>query len=236
MRVIWMTWKPYRPHLLASSSERIFTVMTQIPESKTMSVQDAIESRRSIRHYDPEPIPESDVLEILRLAGLAPSSSNTQPWRFVVVTNPDVRASIRGAAFNQAQFATAPVVIAVVADGEDMLAQLEQTAHPNMQNDPAALDRYINGTRARMSGMPPEARAKWAAGQAFIAVGYLSLAAESLGYATSIMGGFDPAKVKEILEIPAHAEVAALVTLGRATEEGFPHHRHPVESITRWVK
>jgi nitroreductase len=210
--------------------------MTQISESKTMSVQDAIESRRSIRHYDPKPIPESDILEILRLAGLAPSSNNTQPWRFVVVTNPDVRTSIRGAAFNQAQFATAPVVIAVVADGEDMLTQLEQTAHPNMQNDPAALDRYINGTRTRMSGMPVEARAKWAAGQAFIAVGYLSLAAESLGYATSIMGGFDPAKVKEILEIPTHAEIAALVTLGRATEDGFSHHRHPVESITRWVK
>jgi nitroreductase len=210
--------------------------MTQTSESKTMSVQNAIESRRSIRHYDLNPVPEADILEILRLAGLAPSSSNTQPWRFVVVTNPDVRTSIRGAAFNQAQFATAPVVIAVVADGEDMLAQLEQTAHPNMQNDPAALDRYINGTRARMNTMPVEARAKWAAGQAFIAVGYLSLAAESLGYATSIMGGFDPAKVKEILEIPAHAEVAALVTLGRATEGGFAHHRHPVESITRWVK
>jgi nitroreductase len=212
--------------------------MTQIaePQTKTLSVRDAIESRRSIRDYDPNPIPESDVREILRLTGLAPSSSNTQPWRFVVVTNKEVRASIRAAAFNQRQLLTAPVVIAVVADGEDMLAQLEQTAHPNMHNDPAALDRYVNGTRNRMSGMPPEARAKWAAGQAFIAVGYLSLAAQSLGYATSIMGGFDPAKVKEMLDIPGHAEVAALIALGRATEEGFPHHRHPVESITRWVK
>jgi nitroreductase len=212
--------------------------MTQVtePQKKTLSVQDAIELRRSIRDYDPNPVPESDVLEILRLAGLAPSSSNTQPWRFVVVTNPDVKARVQAAAFNQRQVGNAPVVIAVVADGEDMLAQLEQTAHPNMHNDPAALDRYVNGTRSRMSGMPTETRAKWASGQAFIAVGYLSLAAQSLGYATSIMGGFDPAKVKSILEIPDHAEVAALVTLGRATEEGFPHHRHAVESITRWVK
>lgn len=212
--------------------------MTQTIEgsTKTLSVEDAIRTRHSIREYDPKPIPESDVLEILRLAGLAPSSSNLQPWRFVVVTNQDVRASIREAAFNQRQFATAPVVIAVVADGEDMLARLEQTAHPNMQNDSAVLDRYINGTRARMSKMPTEARAKWAAGQAFIAVAYLSLAAQSLGYATSIMGGFDPARVKAILEIPDRAEIASLITLGRATEDGFEHHRHPIEAITRFVK
>ena len=215
-----------------------FMGMTQMtePQPKTLSVKDAIESRRSIREYDPNPIPEADITEILRLTGLAPSSSNLQPWRFVVVTNPQVKAKVQEAAFNQRQVGNAPAVIAVIADGEDMLAQLENTAHPNMQNDLPALDRYVNGTRARMSGMPAEARAKWASGQAFIAVGYLSLAAQSLGYATSIMGGFDPNKVKTILELPEHVEVAALVTLGKATEEGFSHHRHPVESITRWVK
>lgn len=212
--------------------------MTQTIETpaQTLSVKDAIESRRSIREYDQSPIPESDILEILRLTGLAPSSNNLQPWRFVVVINPEVKAGVQEAAFNQRQVGNAPAVIVVLADGEDMLAQLENTAHPGMQNDPAALDRYVNGTRARMGGMPPEARAKWATGQAFISVGYLSLAAQSLGYATSIMGGFDPTKVKSILEIPEHIEVTALVTLGKATEEGFSHHRHPVDSITRWVK
>jgi nitroreductase len=47
--------------------------------------------RRSIRDYETAPEPESDLREILRLARLARSSSNVQPWRFVVVTIRGVR-------------------------------------------------------------------------------------------------------------------------------------------------
>jgi nitroreductase len=204
--------------------------------TKTLGVKEAIENRRSIRDYETAPLPESDLLEILRLASLAPSSSNTQPWRFVVVTNPEMRAKLREAGFNQRQYATAPVIIAVIADGEDMLASLEETAHPNMQNDPAALERYIGGTRSRLGKLSVEERKAWAAEQTVYAVSYLTLAAQSMGYNTSVMGGFDGAKVAALLEVPAHAKVVVMVTLGRGTEPGFPHHRHNVERISRFVK
>jgi nitroreductase len=204
--------------------------------SQVMSVQDAIESRRSIRDYETAPIPEADLREILRLALLAPSSSNVQPWRFVVVTNPGMRDRILEAGNNQRQFKTAPVVIAVIADGEDMLKSIPETAHPNMQNDPPALERYIKGTTERLSKMSVADRATWAAEQTVYAVSYLSLAAQSLGYNTSIMGGFDQGKVKALLEVPDAAKVVVLITLGRGKEAGFSHHRHPLERVTRWVK
>ena len=203
---------------------------------KTLSVKEAIQNRRSIRDFETAPLPEADVHEILRLASLAPSSSNTQPWRFVVVTNDEMRVKLREAGYNQRQYTTAPVIIAVIADGEDMLASLEETAHPNMQNDPAALDRYINGTRSRLAKLSVEERKTWAAEQAVYAVSYLTLAAQSLGYDTSVMGGFDGAKVAALLDIPAHAKVVVMVTLGRGTEPGFPHHRHSVDRITRFIK
>mgnify|MGYP000488718506 CR=1 FL=1 len=203
---------------------------------KSLSVPAAIEARRSIRDFDIAPLADSDVHEILRLASLAPSSSNTQPWRFVVVTNDDMRVKLREAGFNQRQYATAPVIIAVIADGEDMLASLEETAHPNMQNDPAALDRYINGTRSRLAKLSVEERQAWAAEQTVYAVSYLTLAAQSMGYDTSVMGGFDGAKVAALLDIPAHAKVVVMVTLGRGTEPGFPHHRHSVNRISRFIK
>ena len=203
---------------------------------KTLSVKEAIQNRRSIRDFETAPLPEADVHEILRLASLAPSSSNTQPWRFVVVTNDEMRVKLREAGYNQRQYTTAPVIIAVIADGEDMLASLEETAHPNMQNDPAALDRYINGTRSRLAKLSVEERKTWAAEQTVYAVSYLTLAAQSLGYDTSVMGGFDGAKVAALLDIPAHAKVVVMVTLGRGTEPGFPHHRHSVDRITRFIK
>lgn len=204
--------------------------------TKPLTVQQAIEDRRSIRDYDTAPLPEADILELLRLASLAPSSSNTQPWRFVVVTNAGSRAKLHEAGYNQRQYATAPVIIAVVADGEDMLSSLEETAHPNMQNDPAALERYISGTRSRLAKLSLEERKQWAAEQTVYAVSYLTLAAQSMGYNTSVMGGFDGAKVAALLEIPAHAKVVVMVTLGRGTEPGFPHHRHSVERISRFIK
>ena len=204
--------------------------------AKPLSVTEAIQARRSIRDFETAPLPEADVLEILRLASLAPSSSNTQPWRFVVVTNDDMRVKLREAGYNQRQYATAPVIIAVVADGEDMLASVEETAHPNMQNDPAALDRYLSGTRSRLAKLSVEERKTWAAEQTVYTVSYLTLAAQSMGYDTSVMGGFDGAKVAALLEIPAHAKVVVMVTLGRGTEPGFPHHRHSVERISRFIK
>ena len=203
---------------------------------KSLNVKEAIEARRSIRDFDTAPLPEDDVHEILRLAGLAPSSSNTQPWRFVVVTNDDMRVKLREAGYNQRQYATAPVIIAVIADGEDMLTSLEETAHPNMQNDPAALERYLSGTRSRLAKLSVDERRTWAAEQTVYAVSYLTLAAQSMGYNTSVMGGFDGAKVAALLEVPAHAKVVVMVTLGRGTEPGFPHHRHSVERISRFIK
>ncbi len=52
-----------------------------------MELKQAIESRRSIRVYKKEPLPLSDLKEMVRLGRLAPSVANSQPWKFVIVTN-----------------------------------------------------------------------------------------------------------------------------------------------------
>jgi hypothetical protein len=53
----------------------------------------------------------------------------------------------------------------VIADGESMLNSIPETAHPNMQNDPPALEHYIKGTMERMSKMSLTECATWAAEQ-----------------------------------------------------------------------
>jgi len=78
-------------------------------------------------------------------------------------------------------------------------------------------------------------REAWAAGQGYIALGYLLLIAEAHGYQTSPMAGFDPAAVKELLGLPANARVPALVAIGRGAEQGFPHHRHGTERVVRYA-
>jgi nitroreductase len=52
-----------------------------------MSIKDALRKRRSIRKYTAQPVPDELVLECLEAAGWAPSAHNSQPWRFIVVSN-----------------------------------------------------------------------------------------------------------------------------------------------------
>ena len=57
---------------------------------KTMELKAAIEARTSIRVYSNEPVKMDDIREMVRLAGLAPSVNNFQPWRYIAITNQDL--------------------------------------------------------------------------------------------------------------------------------------------------
>lgn len=64
-----------------------------------MNIIEAIESRRSVKHYDQEHrMPEKDLSELIRLVKLAPSSFNMQNYRLVVVKDEAPRKEIRAAA------------------------------------------------------------------------------------------------------------------------------------------
>jgi nitroreductase len=115
---------------------------------------------------------------------------------------------------------------------EDTLAHVEETVHPGMGAEQIKL--RAEGMRNNFARMSIEQRAHIANGQANIALGFLVLAAHGLGYDTSPMLGFQADKVKELLGLPAHVEIAAIVALGRADEEGFSSHRHPLERIARF--
>ncbi len=69
-----------------------------------------------IRAYKSDPVPEAKVQRLLEYAVHAPSAGNLQPWEFIVVKNPETRAKLAKAAFEQTSVATAPVIIVTCAD------------------------------------------------------------------------------------------------------------------------
>jgi nitroreductase len=83
-----------------------------------MDVLEAIKSRRSIRKYRPEPIPEEKLQVILEAARLAPSAANRQPWRFVVVQNQDRKKALAEAANNQMFLSDAAAIVVALSDPE----------------------------------------------------------------------------------------------------------------------
>ncbi len=203
-----------------------------VTQTRPLSATEAIETRRSIRTFVQEPLDQNDLREILRLASLAPSAWNAQTWRFAVVQDPQLKERLQEAAYGQKQITNAPAVIVVYSDMEDTLQTVEETAHPGMGEQGRTGQRQ---TFDRVFGAQEEAqRGQWGLAQANIAFGFLMIAARGLGYDTVPMLGFDPAKVREILGLPAHVQFAGLLPVGKRAEEGFPHHRHSVDRIAKF--
>ena len=83
-----------------------------------MEVLDAIRTRRSIRKYRSEPIPEEKLRTILEAARLAPSAGNRQPWHFVVIQNIDRKKALAKVANNQTFLIDASAIIVAIGDPE----------------------------------------------------------------------------------------------------------------------
>lgn len=89
----------------------------------SQNVIEAIEQRRSVRKFKPDPIPESFIQRILNCGLSAPSAGNLQPWQLWVVKLPHLKAALAEAACGQRFVEKAPVVIVVVAEPERSAAK-----------------------------------------------------------------------------------------------------------------
>lgn len=199
---------------------------------RLLTVKEAVLTRRSIRKFKPEPIPREKLEEMLSLALKAPSSNNLQPWRVVVVQNPELKERLREAANNQAQVSSASAVFVVYSDMKDTLERVEEIFHPGFSEEQKQI-RAANMRKA-WEDKSDEERENWGKAQGFILLGFLMLIARSFGYDTVPMGGFNAVKVKELLGLPSHVAITALLPIGVADEAGHEHHRHNLERVVRW--
>jgi len=89
-----------------------------------------IEKRVSVRAYTDQPLEKQQIDRILEAARLAPSAKNRQAWRFIVVRNPDLRARLQVACFNQEYVGQAPVIIALCTTNVDYKMPNGQLSYP----------------------------------------------------------------------------------------------------------
>lgn len=95
-----------------------------------MDVIEVIRLRRSVRSYADRPVERDKIERLLEAARLAPSASNRQEWRFVVVTDAKRRAALAKDAANQKFVAEAPVVIAACAETDGHVMRCGQPCYP----------------------------------------------------------------------------------------------------------
>lgn len=198
-----------------------------------LTVKEAIEARRSVRKYTDEPISEETIRDLLRQANLAPTPWNLQPTRVFVATTQEEKDKIKEAAYGQTQVGDAAAVFVLSTDMKDVLDNVDETIHPGFPEDrrpgvkQSVLDHFASYSESDLDW--------WGKSQGYTFMAFLILAAQAQGYATSCMLGFDPAKLRELYNLPDHVQFPAIVAMGRPAEEGFPHHRHEVDRFTTFL-
>ena len=81
-----------------------------------MEVFECIRRRRTIREYKSDPIPEDVLEKILQAGRWSPSSSNSQPWHFVVVQDPSILSELGRIATQGSFISDAPLAIVIVME------------------------------------------------------------------------------------------------------------------------
>ncbi|MFJ1458579.1 nitroreductase family protein [Nocardia sp. N2S4-5] len=199
-------------------------------ETQPLSVPEAIRTRRTVRHYRPDPVDPAVLEEVLELAVQAPSAWNMQDRSIVVVTSAAGRERLSQAAFGQPQPREAPVALVFVADATaweapntDIAATAERNGAWNSEFT-ALFDSRAEYHDLRDRGLLRENAVK----NAMIAATYTMLAAASLGLASAPMNGWNPDLVKRAIGIEDrdHLAIAVIVTIGyAATDPKHPGRR-----------
>ena len=178
-----------------------------------MDVLEAIKTRRSIRKYKTDPVDDKTLETVLEAARWAPSWSNTQCWRFIVVRDSEMKSKLTDtlSETNPARDAVKNAPLVIVACAEPGKAG------------------YKDGQLATDKG-------DWFMFDVAIAMQNLVLAAHSVGLGTVYVGWFDSRKVSSFLEVPRSHCVVALTPLGYPNQIRDPRPRKELPEIIFYDK
>ena len=217
-----------------------------------MDLIKAMNERRSIRAFKPDPIPKERLEEILRLSILAPSAINLQPWEFIVVTGEEKKRLSRRLikAYREKQVGCSPGNVKPLPKtyGKRGAKNLD-LMKPFFEEMGADVDQYINEGSCNFYGAPvaillcldnsfPNARMV----DIGIALGYLVLAAHELGFGTCPIGLITSYEdeIKDLLNIPENKKVVIGVALGHPDWDmsinRFKSQRDHLEKFVRWIE
>ncbi len=154
-----------------------------------MDVHEAILRRRSIRKYLETPLEWEKIGKVVDAGRLAPSAGNLQPWKFVVVTDKEIKQMVAEACLKQYWIATAPVVIVICSEN-------------------TKLSRFYGIRGERLYSIQSCA----AAAENMI------LQATALGLGSCWVSAFDEEMIKRALKIPDFVRPQIIVTIGYADE------------------
>ena len=185
------------------------------------SLAQAIRERRATPSFDGNPIPPSDLRQILDAGLHAPSGYNMQPWRFIVVQQEEQKRRLRAASYNQAKVEEASAVIVACGDRDGWRKDLDEMLRlgraGGMSEGYAA--QAETSVPAYLSNFSEDQMTGWLNKMVMLAFTSMMLMAEVMGYDTAPMEGFEQQRVCETLKLPMSYWVVALLAVGHLKGE-----------------
>jgi nitroreductase len=202
-----------------------------------LNVAEAIQQRRSIRSFKSTPVSQETILQMLEAARLAPSASNLQPWRFVVVTDAEEKKRLRQICLDQAFIEEAPVIFVACSDLSAYSKRASRQRYQEFIDTGVELSGRFADPRFQrfIDSMPepdPGTIIAPAIANTYIAIEHLVLMATALGLGSCWVGAImDQGAIKALLGIPESVIVVALVAVGYPNKVPPPRPRHSLEEI-----
>ena len=176
-----------------------------------MALLDLVKHRKSVRNFLDRPVEREKIMMCLEAARLAPSTHNSQPWKFIVVDDRQLKKKLCDGAFSgiysmNSFCKMAPVIVVIISERVQFLVRV---------------GGMWRGTKYYLIDIG-------IAGEHFV------LQAEDLGLGTCWIGWFNERAVKSILNIPRHKKIDVLIALGYYDRERVlsEHSREPLDKIT----
>ncbi len=200
-----------------------------------MKVIEAIRKRRSIRRFEATPLTEEQIERLIEAARLAPSGCNVQPWRFIIVNDKELKRGLREASFDQQFIEEAPVVIVCCGNLLSWKKTREHTQELLERGDIFLSRECENALMSRVDKAvfaEIDDRTSTTLLNVAIAIEHMVLEAVELGLGSCWVRLFDEKNVKQLLGLPEHFRVVALLPVGVPNEEPEPRPRLPPSAIT----
>ena len=202
------------------------------------TIDQLIHERKSVRKYKENVvIPHEDLQTLLQKAITAPSSSNMQPWRFLVIEDQQVKKELRPIANNQEQVETSSAIIAVLGDLE-MYKNTEKIYNTNFEKGYMSREIanfMIESSLSLYGNLPEEVMKNIVHFDAGLISMQIMLLAKDMGYDTVPMGGFDKVKFAEKFNLPQNEIPILLIAIGEAAAPAYGSSRLPLEQIVRYI-
>jgi nitroreductase / dihydropteridine reductase len=208
--------------------------------SKKMSLIEALNWRYATKKMNGQAVPEEKVEQIVEAARLAPTSSGLQPFKVLVITDPELKKQLLPHTFNQSQVVDASHVLVFAAWDNYTEERIDEVFDRNNKErglpDSATAD-YVAMLKGNYLKRDAEVNFEHAARQAYIAFGLAIAEAALLKVDTTPMEGFDNAKYDEILKLQEKGlKSVTVLPLGYRDEAndwlvGLKKVRQPKESF-----